>query len=208
MIKLIIRSIFLIVMFLHFAKVYSQNADQELPKSNYILFSEMTMNSLDELNDIITVLGKEKIYKISFENETEAKDFLLNSLKQKFSNYKLIYEKNDSFDYKIVFNELNFKTQYSDLKSGNVLGDGRFTRELKVNYKFSILNIENSIKSVSKTFKDEVNTDNLEYVENGNYTFMKSTLPEKSFFNKILVPAIVVALSALAAILFFTIRSK
>ena len=132
MIKLIIRSIFLIVMFLHFAKVYSQNADQELPKSNYILFSEMTMNSLDELNDIITVLGKEKIYKISFENETEAKDFLLNSLKQKFSNYKLIYEKNDSFDYKIVFNELNFKTQYSDLKSGNVLGDGRFTRELKV----------------------------------------------------------------------------
>lgn len=208
MIKLIIRSIFLVVMFLHFAKVYSQNADRELPKSNYILFSEMTMSSLDELNDVFTVLGKEKIYKISFESKMEEKDFMLNSLRQKFSNYKLIYEKDDSFDYKIVFSELNFKTYYSDLKSGNVLGDGRFTRELKVTYKFSILNVENSIKSVSKTFKDEVNTDNLEYVENGNYTFMKADLPEKSFFNKILVPAVIVALSALAAILFFTIRSK
>jgi hypothetical protein len=208
MIKLIIRLIFLGAIFLHIVNVYSQNADRELPKSNYILFSEMSMNSLDELSDVFTVLGKDKIYKISFDSETEAKDFLLNSLRQKFSNYKLIYEKDDSFDYKIVFSELNFKTYYSDIKSGNVLGDESFTRELKVTYKYSVLNVNNSNKSVLKTFKDRIKTDNLEYVENGNYTFMKADLPEKTFMSKILVPAVIVALSALAAILFFTIRSK
>ena len=48
----------------------------------------------------------------------------------------------------------------------------------------------------------------MDYVESGNYAFLKSVLPEKPFLKKVIVPAVIVAVSAIATILFFTIRSK
>lgn len=206
--KLVFRLIVLNILLFNFANIYSQNEEYNLPKSNFNLFSELTLNSLDELKDILTILGNEKIYKISIENGSDEKDFLLNTLRQKFSGNKIIYEKEDGFDYKILINNLKFKTLYSNAVTENIIGNEVFTRELKIEYSYSVSNDSGTTKHVIRTYKDKVKAEEIEYIENGSYTSMKSELPGKSFIKKAILPAIMITLSALTTILFFTIRSK
>jgi len=75
-------------------------------------------------------------------------------------------------------------------------------------YSYSISGKDINDRKIYKSYKDEINVDKVEYIENGNYAFLKSVLPEKPFLKKILIPAVIVAVSAIATILFFTIRSK
>jgi hypothetical protein len=217
--------IIIVAVLLISGKGIAQNEYGELPKTNLNAFQEITSKSLNELEDIITILGKEKIYKVSIEFEDsisfnrgaykiitddniEKKDYLINELKQKFHNIKFVYEFVDSVDFVIKFSQLKLKTVYTDLKAKKIFGDEYVSRELSVNYDFSVSGKELISRKINKIFKDEVKVDKLEYIESGNYAFLKSVLPEKPFLKKILVPAVIVAVSAIATILFFTIRSK
>jgi hypothetical protein len=194
----------LLIPYKGFAQVYNN----DLPKTNLNLFQEITSNSLNELEDVVTIVGRDKIYKISIDDNTEKKEFFINELKQKFHNVKFVYEVTDSVDFIINVGSLMFKTAYTDLKSKNFLGDEYINRELSVMYNYSVPGKDISDRKVSKSYKDEIKVDRMEYVENGNYAFLKSVLPEKPFLKKILIPAVIVAVSAIATILFFTIRSK
>jgi hypothetical protein len=180
----------------------------ELPKTNLNLYQEITSKSLNELEDFITVAGKDKIFKVIIEDTTGLKEFFVNELKQKFQNAKFVYGVYDSVDYIIRFSDLYFKTAYTNIKTRYILGDEYVSRELTVKYKSSIPGSDINTKEVYKSYKDEVNVDKLEYIESGNYAFLKAVLPEKPFLQKIIVPAVIVAVSAITAILFFTIRSK
>lgn len=180
----------------------------ELPKTNLNLYQEITSKSLNELGDFITVAGKDKIFKVSIDDTTGLKEFFINELKQKFQNAKFVYGNYDSVDYNIRFSNLNYKTAYTNIKTKYILGDEYVSRELTVIYKYSVLGRDLTDKEVNKSYKDEVNVDKLEYIESGNYAFLKAVLPEKPFLQKIIVPAVIVAVSAITAILFFTIRSK
>lgn len=189
-------------------KGIAQNEYGELPKTNLNAFQEITGKKLSELEDFITFLGKEKVYKITIEDNSEQKDFLLNELKQKFGNFKFVYVVSDSVDFKIRFSNLKFSTKYTNLKSKKLLGDEYVSRELTSSFRFTVDGNDLKITNNDHVFKDEVKVDKLEYIESGNYAFLKSVLPEKPFLKKILVPAVIVAVSAIATILFFTIRSK
>lgn len=180
----------------------------ELPKTNFNLYQEITSESLNELGDLITIIGKDKIFKVNIEDTTGAKEFFVNELKQKFQNAKFVYEVFDSVDFIIKFSNLNFKTVYTNIKTKYILGDEYVSRILTVKYKYSVSGKGLNNREVHKSYKDEINVDKLEYVESGNYAFLNAVLPEKPFLQKIIVPAVIVAVSAIAAILFFTIRSK
>lgn len=190
------------------ADSYSQVEPQSLPKNNLTVFSELAIKCLEELQDAVTVLGKDKIYKISIEKKSDETEFLLNSIKQKFSSYNFIYEKEDGFDYKIVFSGIKFSVVYSEPKADKVIGDEMFMRDLSATFNFSLPNNGNGQQSVMKTYRDKVRVEYFDYIQESNYSFMKAALPDKPFLKKIVVPAIIVAVSAIAAILFFTIRSK
>lgn len=193
---------------LQFADSFSQTVTQNLPKTNFNVLSELTQSGLEEINDVITVLGKEKIYKIDIESPEKEKDFFLNILKPRFSSYNFIYEKGNGFDYRISFSGLKFAVSYTAPKSNNIIGDEYFLRTLNAGFKYSLPDSANIIRQVFKSMKDTVKVDYYDYIQESEYAFMKSELPDKGFMNKILVPAAVVAISALTAILFFTIRSK
>lgn len=208
MAKSIIGILAVFFTFFLFVDSFSQIETHSLPKNNFTLFSEITLNGLDELQDAVTVLGKEKIYKISIDEKSEEADFLLNIIKQKFSSYSFIYEKEDGFDYRIVFSGIKFSVAYSEPGAGKVLGDESFSRDLKASFKFSVLNSDDVQRSVFKKYKDNVNTEYLDYIQDINIGFMRADLPDKPFMKKIFVPAVIVAVSAITAILFFTIRSK
>ena len=194
--------------FFMFVDLYSQVETKSLPKNNFTLFSEITLNGLDEIQDAVTVLGKEKIYKVSIGEKSEEADFLLNIIKQKFSSYNFIFDKEDGFDYRINITEIKFSVSYSEPVADNVIGNEYFVRDLKTAFEFSIQNSDNKQKSVLRTYRDKVNVEYYDYIQDINFDFMKSVMPDKPFMKKILVPVVIVAVSALTAILFFTIRSK
>lgn len=200
--------IIIVAVLLISGKGIAQNDYAELPKTNLNAFQEITGKKLSELEDVITILGKEKVYKITIEDNTEQKDFLLNELKQKFENVKFVYVVSDSVDFKIRFTNLKFSTKYTNLNSKKLLGDEYVSRELTSSFRFTVDGSDIKITNNDHVFKDEVKVDKLEYIESGNYAFLKSVLPEKPFLKKILVPVVIVAVSAIATILFFTIRSK
>jgi len=186
----------------------TQDIYSELPKTNLNLFQGITSEGLNELEDVITIIGKDKIFKITVDDTTERKDFFVNELKQKFHNLKFVYVVSDSVDYEIRFSNLKFITGYTNLRTKKILGDEYIDRELTAMFSFSVSGKDLNFRKVNKVFKDEVKIDKIEYIESGNYAFIKSVLPEKTFLKKIIIPAVIVAVSAIATILFFTIRSK
>ncbi len=202
------KTFWLIIFALFLISVYgnAQNDISDLPKTNLNAFQDITSVSFNEIADVITIIGKDKIYKISVEDSTELKEFFLNELKRKFYNHRFVYVVSDSVDAVLKFTGLKFKTEYSDLKEKRLFGDEFFKRHLSVLYNFSVSG--GTEKSISALYKDEIRADLLDYVQGGNYAFLKSVLPDKPFIKKILVPAVIVAVSAVAAILFFSIRSK
>jgi len=121
MAKSIIGILAVFFTFFLFADSYSQVETKSLPKNNFALFSEITLNGLDEIQDAVTVLGKEKIYRVSISEKSEEADFLLNNIKQKFSSYNFIYEKEDGFDYRISISKIKFSVSYSELETDNVI---------------------------------------------------------------------------------------
>lgn len=198
---------YIIVVFLLISvKGIAQNDYGELPKTNLNAFQEITFDSFNEIEDVITIIGKDKLYKVSIEDNSEFKEFILGALKQKFYNFKFVYVVSDSADAVLKFSSLYFKTEYSDLKEKKLLGDEYFKRQLTVSYNFLVSG--GTEKKIVRTYKDEIKADKLDYVQSGNYAFLKSVLPEKPFLKKIIIPAVIVAVSAIATILFFTIRSK
>ncbi|MFA5011545.1 MAG: hypothetical protein WC644_06275 [Ignavibacteria bacterium] len=208
MAKSIIGILSVFFSFFLIADSYSQVDTRSLPKNNFALFSDLSSKGLDELQDIVTVLGKNKIFKISIDEKSEEAEFLLNNIKQKFSSYNFIYGKEDGFDYKVIISSIKFSVGYSEPDADKIIGDEMFVRDLSSAFKFSVLNSGNDQQSVLKTYRDEVKIEYFDYIQESNYGFMKSGLPDKPFLKKIIVPAIIVAVSAIAAILFFTIRSK
>lgn len=208
MAKSIIGILTVFFTFFLIADSYPQVESNSLPKNNLAIFSDLTLNGFDELQDVVTVLGKEKIFKVSIDGKSEEAEFLLNNIKQKFSSYNFIYEKEDGFDYKIIFSGVKFSVAYSEPKSDKIIGDEMFMRDLSAAFMFSVLNSGNDQQSVLKTYRDKVRTEYFDYIQESNYSFTKSALPDKPFMKKIIVPVIIVAVSAIAAILFFTIRSK
>jgi len=198
----------IVVVLLLSGKGIAQNDYGELPKTNLNTFQEITGKKLNALEDVITLLGKEKVFKITIEDNTEQKDFLVNELKRKFQNVKFVYEVSDSVDFNIKFSSLKFSTNYTNLNSKKFLGDEYVSRELIVSFGLFVDGKDLKKYNIDQVYIDEVKVDKLEYIESGNYAFLKSVLPEKPFLKKILVPAVIVAVSAIATILFFTIRSK
>ena len=102
----------IIIILLISCKCIAQIDYSELPKTNINLFQEITSKSLNELDDVITIVGKDKIFRITIEDNTERKEFLINELKLKFQNVKFVYEVSDSVDFILKFSNINFKTNY------------------------------------------------------------------------------------------------
>ncbi|MCE1164554.1 MAG: hypothetical protein LWX07_04030 [Bacteroidetes bacterium] len=202
---------FIILIFSTLKQGFAGNEPQELPKTNFVLFSELLGKGLNMIEDEITVLGKEKIYKLDAGQESEMKNFFLNVFRQKFATDRVVYEKKtDTSDFEIHIKNLDMKTSYSRPEGKSLLGDDFTDRTISASFEYGIYRggTELSSKKFFENYKDNINVKDYEYVQNQEFTFMNSELPGKSFLGKIFVPAVVVLSSAAAVILFFTIRSK
>ncbi len=186
---------------------------QENISANLSLVDRLLDESFTPLGNKLTILGKDNFYEIIFDKNRQDQAYIVESLRRKFSGYKLIIgEDSDSIDYKIIFKNSNIGTDYRKIFSDNILGTKKVEREVRVSYELAIMNKKDSAlvynQSYDKKIKDSFDFDKLNLVEDNRYLFTQSILPEESTVNQFLYPAIIIAASALAIILFFVIRSN
>lgn len=192
--------------------LHAQNAKDDVFKTNRDIYTGLINRNLDVLENRFVLLGKDKIYCIEIRGNKKNAEFLYSEIKQKLYNFRLISESDSSSsDYKVIFEKVNFKTTYNKI-SGSVIQNSRVERQIELSYECSIkvrnndsLIFVNNIRDINK---DEFYLEKIDEAEKGEYDFLKAALPGRSFFEKLLIPGIVVLASAATIILFFVIRSK
>lgn len=93
-----------------------------------------------------------------------------------------------------------------------MLGTKKIERDITVKYDIKITGKDSTevifVQNFSKKAKDNIDLDKLKFSEDSRFSFSSSELPEENTVNQILFPAIIITVSAVAIILFFTIRSE
>lgn len=191
---------------------------QENFENNISIINRLIEESFLSPGNKLTELGKDKFYGVSFDPGNQAETYLFERFKNRFYDYKLIVNENsDSINYVLKFKDPVIKTKYKKIFTDNVIGVKKIAREITVSYRLQIAaktdSSSDSMKIIldqnfNKKSKDNIDLDKLTYTEDSRYKFSSSELPEESTLNQIMFPAIIVAASAAAIILFFTIRSK
>ena len=206
-------TLFCIVLLTLTTNIYSQNNEYTSPEINIDIFSRLLDEGLNDLGNQLIIAGQDKLYVLKFPDESEKNDFIQLKLKQKFGSYKLLTGNSfDEADYGIVFENPKLRTNYKEVFTSSFLGNKRVKRKIDVVFLYKIIDnkTEEEIYSntINESFEDDFLLDNLEQIERSNYIFTKGKLPDENLFEKFLVPAVIVAASAVAIILFFVIRSK
>jgi hypothetical protein len=120
-------------------------------------------------------------------------------------------ESGDSIYNKVRIDIIKLKTEYPSFGKNTFLGDKTIRRKV-----ISELNIMISSGNNPELVSDKIITayegtipyDNYESFQTGEYKFTQSVPPNISFLETIIFPVLIVTASAIATILFFTIRSK
>lgn len=117
----------------------------------------------------------------------------------------------DSFYYKAKLNIIKMKTTYTKMGKNTFLGEKTMIREVVSDMELEITpNIGQILvkENIETAFNGQIPYDDYERFQTEEYLFTQSTPPNISFLETIIFPAAIVLVSAVATILFFTIRSK
>lgn len=97
---------------------------------------------------------------------------------------------------------------YSNVFRKSLLGNFYVPRSFNLSGSYSIIGNSTFEKKIKYSFIDTVGYDQLENLQNISYTFTESEIPSEPFLSSFWEPVIAVGASAIAVVLFFTIRSK
>jgi hypothetical protein len=205
------KILILFIVFFTAGNIYAQRDGYPVPITNIEIINSLLDSSLYKFDDCFTMLNKENFYSISAGRSNDAADYLIRYLKQKYPLIKFISSDSSVKENVIKFklNNINISTEYVPGGDFQVLKKN-MTRNIKTGFKSDFERNDSLIYSWSflKSYSDEFDFSYKNYVESGNYSFVKGNLPDESFWDKFLVPVAAIAVSAVAIILFFVIRSK
>jgi hypothetical protein len=102
----------------------------------------------------------------------------------------------------------DIKVAYEETFRDGFLGDFYVPRNLFIKGNYLIISDTTLINNFYYTSSDTIRFDEIAGVENESHPFTKGNLPAEPFFSGILEPVVALSTTALAIILFFTIRSK
>ncbi|MBN8584610.1 MAG: hypothetical protein J0M37_05890 [Ignavibacteria bacterium] len=203
------------------ALIYQPVTAQNSAGSNLEIFEQEISGELEKFFYYPEINRDVKfVYWVSSASKNkEEKKFLESTLKKLSEKNKIKYsiakDENmlspDSSYYRFTVDVIKLQTDYTKFIKNKFLGsksmERLITSKLSVKIKSSadvmILSDE-----VNTSFSGEIPYDNYTQYESAEYKFTQSTPPDISFLESIIFPAAVITLSAVAAVLFFTIRSK
>lgn len=201
----------IVVIFIFFPDAGSAQVISERPVHNLELINRAIDEVLDKFRDIVILKNRERVYNIISTNDSENSQFFLSALKQKFNQFNFVY--NQESDTLAIFNlsKVKLETEYLSVNQSNILGKKIVTRRVLVeaDFKYSEPEIfQPETFTLTSTNKDEFALKDIELIQNRSLTFAYAELPQESFWNRILIPAALIAVSAATVILFFIIRTK
>ncbi len=108
---------------------------------------------------------------------------------------------------KLKLNVKDFSVEYFELKSEDL------QRKISLDFVVFLEEKDGDIKILNKqefTYSDTISNNDLELIENSNYPFTKGKFPtkNKSIFDEIIEPVIIISAAIISVVLFFTVRSN
>ncbi len=206
-----------LLLFLFLFTIRGISFSQEKSSSNLSEINKLIEESIVPLENNLILLGKEKLYLLSDESKSIQGDYILKILKRYLSGYKILLKSgnsdfSDSVDYLINIAGPSIKTLYKKIFDEDIIGTKKVEREITVKYDLT-LEDKKTLSGVfrnkfSNKHKDSFNLDEQSFIEDRNYDFSRSAIPEENTVNHLLYPALIIMATAAAIILFFTIRSN
>ncbi len=128
-----------------------------------------------------------------------------------FKNKGINFSNNSPLDSNLII--VNFTIEkavvsYLDLFRKNFLGDFYIRRNLNLSGNYSIISKSSFVKNFHYSYADTVNYEQLQNLQNISYPFTHGEIPAEPFLSSFFEPVGAVGATALAVILFFTVRSK
>ena len=206
-----------LLLFLFLFTIRGISFSQENSSSNLSEINKLIEESLVPLENNLILLGKEKLYLLSDESKSIQGDYMLKILKRNLSGYKMLFKSgnpdfSDSVDYFIKIARPSIKTLYKKIFDEDIIGTKKVEREITVKYDLTLEDKKNLSEIFRNKFsnkhKDSFNIDEQSLIEDRNYDFSRSAIPEENTVNQLLYPALIIMSTAAAIILFFTIRSN
>lgn len=206
-----------LLLFLFLFTIRGISFSQENRSSNLSEINKLIEESLVPLENKLILLGKEKLYLLSDESKSIQGDYILKILKRNLSGYKILLKPGntdftDSVDYIIKIAQPSIITLYKKIFDEDIIGTKKVEREISVKYDLILEDKKNLYEVFRNKFsnrhKDSFNLDEQSLIEDRNYDFSRSAIPEENTVNHLLYPALIIMSTAAAIILFFTIRSN
>ena len=134
-----------------------------------------------------------------------------NRVIEDFKNKKIDISNNNQHDSNIDAVNITIEKagiSYKDMFRKNLFGSFYVPRYFNLSGSYSIIGTSTIVKRIQYAFIDTVNYDQLKNLQNISYPFTESEIPAEPFISSFWEPVVAVGATALAVILFFTIRSK
>lgn len=158
------------------------------------------------------------VFKISSKNNNEDEiKFLTSVIKKSAERNKInaAFSKEmsspDTAYNAIWIDVIELGTKYPGFSSSKFLGDKFVKRNLfgRIRVEISATpDFYNNQDSIKINYNDAVDYNGIENIESGDYSFTHAKPPAVSTFEEIIFPIAIIAITVIAAVLFFSIRSK
>jgi uncharacterized ubiquitin-like protein YukD len=209
--KKIIYILFFCSLILPFHSIISQVTEPVQQLSNISIFDNELKKIFLKIENKLIITGKDKVYDFNINGTEEQKDFFINGVRKFLSDYKIIFGDSSAADFFVNIENLSTAINYKDANFTVVL-DKKLNRNLVLSFNFKVKDrARNEIIDsgfLTESYDDVISYDDVPNAESSNYSFTKGKLPKQPASEKFLIPGIVILVSAVAIILFFTIRSK
>jgi len=203
--------IYLLILFVTPGFLFSQTEERPNPPTNLEIVNSLLDSSLNKFEDFVTITGRENFYFFKTDPGNETSSYIFSYLRRKMPVVKFTGTLEGITDNVVnfCFTDTEIKTEYEGTQYLQVLKKN-MQRKIKVEFitEFSGKDTLLHTFGFSETYSDEFDFSYLNYIESGNYGFVKGNLPGQGFWNRYFIPVLAVAVSAAAIILFFAIRSK
>jgi hypothetical protein len=174
--------------------------------TNFEIVETLLVKSIDGINDNFTNGSNKKILLdfIAPNDYLVLKNTLIEELQK--NRFHLSDKNKTGLNYTINEIKINYKEIFRD----GILGEYLVSRQAKLNGSYFIKNKNEfgKVNNFSFVSSDTVKYNDISKLENIAYSFTSSQLPNEPFFSSIVEPVIAIGTAAVAAYLFFNIRSK
>lgn len=215
--------IFSAMVFLFFVNENICQTNNEAPdnRTNLEVLEQEITSELDKIF-FYPDINREKqfvFYITQVSKDKNEKKFVESVIKKSAGKHKIhvSFSKNDSmlstdtFYYKAKINILKLKSTYPKLGKNGFLGEKTMIRDIVSDMEIDIKpNAGETVVSenIQTSYKGQIPYDDYERFQTEDYLFTQSMPPNISFIESIIFPVLIVTVSAIATVLFFTIRSK